>query len=174
MSNIYNLTKQIHTNLLKVCEKYGLEKLKIESEKYIYTNSNILLPIDQNTGDYQKLDKPYYPAIQPPQIRQILVHLQGVLGENPEYAETSNSLNEDIQKNRKLITNISINDWAEVECLIQINDGIGYKEAKLEILPKSQAEALCQKWLDGLTPLFDTNPVAVLTELNEVLENLLK
>ena len=35
------------------------------------------------------------------------------------------------------------------------------------ILPKSQAEALCQKWLGGLTPLFNQEPEMVLQELVE-------
>jgi hypothetical protein len=35
------------------------------------------------------------------------------------------------------------------------------------ILPKSQAEAICQKWLDGLIPLFDQEPEMVLQELVE-------
>jgi hypothetical protein len=35
------------------------------------------------------------------------------------------------------------------------------------ILPKSQAEAICQKWLDGLTPLFNQEPEMVLQELVE-------
>ena len=35
------------------------------------------------------------------------------------------------------------------------------------------ADDLCSKWLDGLTPLIDSSPETVLSELVEVLENLL-
>ena len=50
----------------------------------------------------------------------------------------------------------------------------GYGQAMIDILPKSQAEALCQKWLGGLKPLFNRESKTVLQELVEILENLLK
>lgn len=39
-------------------------------------------------------------------------------------------------------------------------------------LLKSQSKQLCQKWLDGLNPLFETEPEKVLTELLEILESI--
>lgn len=36
------------------------------------------------------------------------------------------------------------------------------------------ASEFCRKWVDGLTPLFDTNPEQVLTELRDILKDLLK
>jgi hypothetical protein len=39
-------------------------------------------------------------------------------------------------------------------------------------LQKNYADALCNKWLDSLTPMFATNPETVLTELLEILKTL--
>ena len=36
------------------------------------------------------------------------------------------------------------------------------------------SEILCNRWLDGLEPLFDREPETVLQELVEILENLMK
>lgn len=78
MSGIYQPTKEIHLLIPKINQKYDLE-IEIKNEKYIYINNNILLPVDQNTGELQKLDAPYYPIIQASQIRQILVVLERIL-----------------------------------------------------------------------------------------------
>jgi hypothetical protein len=70
-------------------------------------------------GFYYKIDSKSYPAIQAPQIRQILV---------------------------------------------------GLKEQLNEVL--NMTEIYCIKWLDGLTPLIDTEPEKVLQELLEILKKL--
>jgi len=38
--------------------------------------------------------------------------------------------------------------------------------------PKTQAEALCAKYLDGLDPMFDQAPEKVLEELTEIIKNI--
>ena len=81
MSGIYQPTKEIHLLIPKINQKYGLE-IEIKNEKYIYIDNNILLPVDQNTGELQKLDAPYYPIIEAPQIRQILVALQDIISDS--------------------------------------------------------------------------------------------
>jgi hypothetical protein len=143
MSKQYQLTRKIYRNLQKVCEKYDEIEwmLKIENEFFYFEkfkkggNSSFFVDYYLSKNSCAVC----FPAIQEKQIRQILVHLQEVLGENPEYQ------------------------------FIELAD-----ENKKYKFIKSQAEALCQKWLDGLTPLFDTDPISVLTELNEILQSLLK
>ena len=85
-------------------------------------------------------------AIQAPQIRQILFELKDVL---------------DVLANTKTHT--------ETDKMIGGMRAIGF-----EFKSQSQfkAEALCRKWLDGLTPLIDTEPDKVLEELLEILKKL--
>jgi hypothetical protein len=153
-SNQYQLTTQIHQNLPKVCKKYGLEELEIESEFY-YTGEGENYFYYNFDYPKEKL-KNCIPKPQSPQIRQILIHLQEVLGENPEHIKCDLKLGK---------PSYDLDDMVK-----SYNEGFSAGRNQI----KTRAEALCQKWLVGLTPLFDTNPEQVLTELNEVLENLLK
>jgi hypothetical protein len=152
MPNLYNLTAQIHQNLQKVCEKYGLEKLEIESDY-------ILLPDDCGPrifiGGASLRNE--IPAIQSPQIRQILLAFKEVLGENPNFKLLENAI-----KENQLLCNNKYTGLITVSDIFLLDGGLP--------IPKSQAEALCQKWLDSLTPMFDREPETVLTELLELLE----
>lgn len=135
MSNTYELSKQIHKLLSQVAEKYGV---KIELRTRLYSQ-------------YYEIDMVM--KIGETQIRQILVALEGVLGENKGYKYFI-----DRAKRR------------DPSLLIPFD------------LPKSQAQVLDDKWFRPIEKrgkytnqsLFDTNPDQVLTELLEILQNLLK
>ena len=82
MSQIYNLTAKIHKLLPQVKAKYGL-KFEVEfNELYLVSLNYEGVKFFPNLK--QKLFGVELPAIQAPQIRQILVGLQEVLGENKE------------------------------------------------------------------------------------------
>lgn len=155
MSNLYNLTKELHTIIQEKAEKHGL---KIEiigdygwhklGDEYVY----------ENTDAVQKL--PDFVGLEAPQIRQILLAFKEVLGENPEYSHYFNATN-------RMIAIAVLNELEE-----QYKYMNGYGQAMIDTLPKTQAEALCEKWLDSLTPMFETNPEQVLIELLEVLKSI--
>ena len=88
-------------------------------------------------------------------IRQILIAFKDLLGENPKFTELENAI--------KNLKDGHYNRY--VMCVTHIVNGY---------IPQSKAEALCHKWLDGLNPLFDSEPELVLEELLEVLQNLIK
>lgn len=151
MSNTYPLQARIH-ELLKEGNEKKKWKIEVESDYFINSNGEIWHTAEISLADFTfKIDTV---AIQASQLRQILVGLKEVLGENPE---TARKQNERLfyRSNQKII-------WLDTFY-------IRYRECLV-----SQSEALCQKWLDGLNPLFDTDPISVLTELGEILENLLK
>lgn len=168
MPNLYTLTARIHKLLPQVNQKYGLE-IEVESDfawfskngvyKIHHKQYGLLVLVNHENVKLECL------AIQATQIRQILVGLQDVLGVNPEYIEECGKWREQ----REIINNIK--DFMREKDEFCKMYGI---DAKLQTITKSQAEALCQKWLDGLEPLFDREPETVLQELIEVLENLLK
>jgi hypothetical protein len=85
-------------------------------------------------------------AIQAPHIRQILFELKDVL---------------DVLAKTKTKT--------ETNKMIGGMRAIGFE---FKSQPQLKAESLCHKWLDGLTPLIDTEPEKVLTELLEILKKL--
>jgi hypothetical protein len=89
------------------------------------------------------------PAIQTPQIRQILLAFKEVLGANPEYTK--------IQKTSSF----------EETYISAYNFGFQYG-----ITPDSQAEALCSRWLDGLEPMIEREPETVLSELLDILKKI--
>jgi hypothetical protein len=148
MSNLYTLTARTHELLPQVKAKYGL-KFEVEpTAGYITERGDIVYATMHGIKSAPKIEEK--------QIRQILVGLQKVFEKNPDYDKR-------------------YNDFYDI-----IDDGISTSEdihnfLELFQLPlESQAEALCQKWLGSLTPMFDTNPTGVLEEMVEVLENLLK
>jgi hypothetical protein len=96
-------------------------------------------------------------SIQAPQIRRILRALEEDLGSNPDIDRW--------QKQADEVKPIYFGD----ECM-QYYQVCG----NIMMLPKTLAEALCSRWLDGLDPLFEREPETVLEELLEVLENLRK
>jgi len=160
MSKQYELTKQIHAILPLIAEKYGKEivltgdfvwlkkdgQYKIHHKQY----SAVLLMVEKEI-------KIKSLAIQAPQIRQILLALQDELGKNPE-----------IHKKDVMLKQISETDFSDYRKGIEM----GLATHAKNNLPWYYSEVLCHKWLDGLNPLFDSEPITVLTEFLEVLENL--
>lgn len=181
MTNIYELTKKIHETIDLINAKYGLEiEIKSDNDTVIYETGMInadgsaeinKAKIDycecyiSGTGELMRLSSNNFVAftlaedwqfeIGEYQIKQILNALKDLLGENPEYEELENAI-------KNLYKDGGYDRY--VMCVTHIVN---------KYIPQSQAEALCQKWLDGLNPIFDSNPEMVLTELLEVLENLI-
>lgn len=138
MSNLqqqYQLCQKIHQLLPQINQKYGLE-IEVESEYFIAKpikgigadKEKKFELVSADYIDYKEEEYSYewekIPAIQEPQIRQILVGLQEVIRQNPNLYP-------------------AVSYWAD--------------------------------WMHGFpTCRFDTDPILVLTELLEILENLLK
>jgi len=168
MSNLYQLTKKIHELLPQVIAKYGLMEFEIESDYWYHTPKksdfkNRIFHYSEIPNHFYNFEtkhlKDYFiPAIQHLQIRQILFVLSRVLGENPEL--------------------LKINNGAFGDCRLEYSDNhyliVDYCDDIREIGYIEYAEALCQKWLGGLKPLFNRESKTVLQELVEILENLLK
>jgi len=133
---IYEITKSIHSEIERLKQKLGLE-IEIESDKKISARDILFYRFETDISKFEQENSVWF--IQPPQIRQILVGLQEVLGENPEWREANNSF---------------------IESSVNI----------LHYFPQSQAQALCNKWIDGLNPLFDREPETVLIELLKILK----
>lgn len=213
MSNLYTLTKKIHELLPQVKAKYGL-KFEVEFKK-IPTNFLIckfcehsaekecfkinptgfgFCPNCKKEGDFiaKDFDYQYCFEIKEPQIRQILVGLQEILGENPIYK--SNSVNTFIKReqNKKHTTQKATNyEQIEEWFYFGFHDNVCCQDYTcfklkeypfLKLAPKSQDEALDDKWLRPVEEngkytgqsLFNREPVTVLHELVEILENLLE
>ena len=161
---MYELTKEIHELLTQVCTKNNIEQIEIGSDYY-------LLPDDcepRISAGGDSFDKEIS-AIQEPQLRQILVGLQVVLGKDK--GKHSVSIKKiDLTQNGNFIF---VYDYESGD--YQSNSGDYFR---IDILydnkKNTQAEAFCQKWLDGLKPLFDREPITVLTELRDILKDLLK
>jgi len=151
MSTLYQLTKTLHTLAQKKAKKHGLE-LVIKSDFMIDKNGEIYQNAEFMNGG---MTKDLLPTIQEPQIRQILLAFKDVLGENPEKIELGFfAINFNIFGDK--------NDMKKWNKLSEV----------IEDLPKSQAEALCKKWLDGLSPLIDSDPEKVLEELKQILQSI--
>jgi len=156
MSNLYNLTKTLHTLAQQKAKKHGLE-LRIKGSfiwhyEHFPPSKNLTAPTGYFGKFYNDLEvgftrsKDDFLAIEADQIRQILLVFKDVLGENPYFEHGYR---------------IGADDFETFA------NGIAVGQSK-----ESQAEALCQKWLNSLTPMFDSNPEKVLQELISVLESL--
>ena len=83
-----------------------------------------------------------------------------------------------IKRDLKLLQFVSISTDFSTFYLNEVNSKVyafgkkSYLEGRIQALKESQAEALCQKWLDGLEPMFETNPDQVLGELLEILKGI--
>jgi len=161
MSTKYQITKKIH-------EAIEIKKVAITQSCYLIDNTGL---IEHEQKTYHKTSDLAYGCvrlIEEPQIRQILLALQEELGENPDWTtstELQYTTNENTGSDHQLITDYNY---------FMLTDGD--KPSKVDFLYQgycSYSKALCKKWLDGLTPLFDTDPIAVLTELLEILTKLL-
>jgi len=156
MSNLYRITATLHTLAQEKAKKHGLE-LEIEPTNL----AGWKIPMcyapngevwQMNCKNANKMFKTETVLIFfEPQIRQILWVFRDVLGENPEYTATNWTYGGVVDPNFQ-------------------NEELW--RAKLERFPKSQAEALCHKWLDGLNPLINSEPETVLTELITILESI--
>lgn len=152
MSNIYSLTKNLHEIVQEKAKKFGKE-IKIESNKYY---------VEHHKNDEINGVELYY-IPEAPQIRQILIAFQDELGDNQVFLK--------FYKRAGVTYDISNN-------LLGVEDGNGNwyemspEEWGLSPIPKSQAEALCHRWLDGLEPLFDRESETVLQELINVLKKI--
>lgn len=190
MTKIYETTKRIHKLIEKINEKYGLN-IVIDSNSVIYIDDNELIETAvgycenyiSDTGELMTIDARNYIAtmiglsrefsiarhsiattitaewqfaIKAPQIRNILLSLSDTLGENYFNQETAN----EEAKQQNYFSSAELSDAYER----------GYYSCLLNFHHKTIAEALCQKWLDGLNPLIDQEPEQVLSELLEVLE----
>jgi hypothetical protein len=157
MSNLYNLTQQLHQTIKEKAEKHGLE-LEIKNRHYIFEDVETIF-----YRDYELSYPDFKILIEAPQIRQILLAFKEVLGENPKIEETKKDINnlpnklKILSEKEKLITTVSI----KIATNVSIN-----------FIPKTQAEALYNKWLDGLEPLFYREPETVVTELLEILKSI--
>ena len=177
MSNLYNLTKTLHTLVQEKAKKHGLE-LEIESDTVIFmtdilneTKINYNENYISDTGELMTINRTgtciaetisddWQFKIQADQIRQILWVFRDVLGTNPKHEYYSQEF--EAFKERQLEEGDDF-DTKNAICL-------GRYRVKKNFTPKSQAEALCQKWLGGLQPLVNSEPETVLTELINVLE----
>jgi len=165
MSNtLYTATQNCLETVQKKAKELGLE-IEIESDYYWYervktyqwkdiiekrTSEPVIInqiEVDELHGEYNLC-----PAIQEKQIRQILLAFQEVLGENPEHIKFDGFLNTPFENEKEML------DVANTCGLIQ--------------KAKSKAEALCQKYLNELNPMFDREPIQVLEELTEIINKL--
>ena len=169
MSDKTNLSKKIYKTILGLSEKLGKD-IKIECEPWSILNSKSLKQGSQqveidDTGVKNYID--FTPPIEATQIRQILLAVKDELGDNPimELDEETIFYEEYLPK----MTDYEKYLW-DKKAWLDGGKKIGYQPIWVS---KSYSEALCNKWLDGLTPLFDSEPVPVLKELLEILENLL-
>jgi hypothetical protein len=163
MSNtLYQLTAKLHKLIQEKAKKHGLEvEIERNSEEFWYKILDDNGTITQRIGSvylYEQIGKtPSFkrlcPAIQAPQIRKILLAFQEVLGENIDYSYET------------LVYNFK---FSEDRTLIEKN----LMERLVTDCPKTRADFLCRRWLDGLEPLFSVNPETVLTELLETLKNI--
>ena len=187
MSNLYHITAKIHELLPQVIAKYGLMEFEIESDYWYHTPKksdfkNRIFHYSEIPNHFYNFEtkhlKDYFiPAIQHLQIRQILFNLQGVLGENKESVKKLKQIYSTKYNHKSIEFFEIIQEAKSINSLVDTLEDFNYhEERKLidELLPKSQAEALCQKWLGGLKPLFNRESKTVLQELVEILENLLK
>jgi len=165
MSELYQITKQLHETIQNKAKELG-KKFEIKSD-FIWLERNGEYKIHYNRyasilSMADKVVKLKCLAIEVTQIREVLIALQDILGENPELEKAQKSIN--------TIEQLDVHEpyFNERNKTLAIGRAIQFQF----LLPKSQSEALCKKWLDGLTPLIDSNPIQVLTELNEILTKL--
>ncbi len=180
MSNTYQLTQQIHQQVHRIAEEKGI-KFEIENYKYLYPKDKFsfkdqrtILDEDDNFYlSYRYNEEGYSPTPlidSEKQIKQILVAVKNILGLNVDWSV--------IKRDLKLLQFVSISTDFSTFYLNEVNSKVyafgkkSYLEGRIQALKESQAEALCQKWLDGLEPMFETNPDQVLGELLEILKGI--
>ena len=156
MTNILKITRQIHDTIDKINEKYGLEINIYHHLSYSsYKDENDYTVVESWRSKDKSVYDSFFP-IEEKQIKQILIALNDMLGENPEYEELENG-----------IKNL-YHDGGYDKYVFKVED------IAMKYTPATLASSFCHRWLDGLNPLFESEPELVLEELLEVLENLIK
>jgi len=176
----YQLTKKIHAIIPKLAEKYNKE-VELTSSGYYLAKYPALGKDGKIYSKYERLSEfqgrstyrlEEFPEIVSSQIRQILIAFEDVLTGKPKV------------KNELDFFELHIGDCIREFFLYEkVKEGITnqielavrdlHKEFVGKSNPESFVQAFCQKWLDGLTPLFDKEPETVLEELLEILTKLL-
>lgn len=157
MTKLFKLTKEIHEAIREgnVKNKW---RIKIKGELLIDRHGNkVLMGVDNLTIPN------FLIPLDTSQIRGILNGLQEILGETQEYQE-------DFPSRFKITEYLNVAGAAFISPLMSEND---WKEYFVSMIPKYKAQTLCQKWLDGLEPMFVREPEKVLEELLKTLKNLL-
>jgi hypothetical protein len=164
----YKLHQTIHELIPQLSQKYGL-KFEVRSKEYIL-DPDLEYNLENNV--YKGGEITAYPAIQTPQIRQILFGLREVLGKNPEIHKKDILL--------KKVFDMKI----EYPHFNEYNKGLslGRIEAEKNGMVWSKAQSLDDHWFrptekDGKytgQSMFDLEPDTVLAELIEIIKELLK
>lgn len=171
MSKLYNLNKKINELINQLrAEHEGISEVDTEFYYYeddrLYSQSSML----SRVGAMKQRWYDHYTMAQTPQsIKTLLRELNnlGLLGENPDWIKANQDLATDEQSK-----------WSEYGSLQSKIDDIVGEQYKI---PKTLAEVLQIKWFNDkevegkLEPsLWETDQKAVLQELVEVLEELIK
>jgi len=169
MTEQTELTQKIHSILPLIAEKYGKE-IEIETEFYFYTETihdekctyQKTYRFYKDDGFYENVSSDTTDVIETPQIRQILLALRDELGKNPELSIKSRFFRPHPPAGTAAYSTYCALD-NEIE----------------KYIPLTHVQALDRAWFGLLSKnsqiapsLFDTDPVKVLTEFLEVLENL--
>jgi hypothetical protein len=199
MSNLYTATANLHKAVQEKAKKLGLE-IEIKSDiVYLYLSNGSLIQCYNNFNEgednywnvlstdgneyqnYGPIDSTdTIPAIQAPQICQILLAFQKVLGENPEYRIYINTAielqtNQNRHGSSEELYESTIDKDTLKHAIVKRHgeeDSVSPNELRLQRPVKTQAEALCAKYLDGLNPMFDREPEKVLEELTTIINNI--
>jgi len=142
------MSKTLYTaneNLTKAAQEKAKElglEIKLKDEYGINRNGDIYQNAEFING---RVPKDLIPAIQEKQIRQILLAFQEVLGKCQNWNE--------LYKDKK--------------------DKFDYSDLAIfaKVLPITSPN-LCERWLNGLNPMFDQEPKKVLEELTTIIEQL--
>lgn len=137
MSNTYKLTSEMHQQISYLAE---------QKEIFIKITGDYTIDEDGDLWD-RYTSSPI--AIQEKQIKQILVAVSDILGENPEFEDAEDAMG------------------------YRLSNGSSPRECGLLLPPKFKSQALYQKWLCSFPQSeFDTNKDKVLTELLEILKGI--
>lgn len=164
INKTYKLNKELHQLVKKNAKKYGIkincneEDPRYSDDHTPYDNTNIWIDKNGNKksesymNDQDKwdhLDEAACRLILAPEIREILLAFKEPLGQNPDFKRDE------------------FEQWSDTDKY----GAYGFFTREIIFIGqlKSQAEALANRWLDGLEPMINREPEKV---LEEVIENL--
>lgn len=156
MPQLYELNQKINDLLPKVAQRYGIN-IDIKSEYYIKNNGQIIPVIDTSKDRAEDFYDSY---------NKIVVCWGSETGVRAVVWDDQYN-----QKEQAL--------WIPSIQSQQIRQILNALEETMGFIPfnspltNTRSKALCRNWLDGLTPLIDTNPDQVLEELLDELNQLL-